>query len=252
VFGWLQVAGVAVLAGVLVPGMAAMAVFPALVGLAVAAAPVLDRACTSHLGSAAARRTLLGLAMAIVGLWVVIVVLGGGYLAAAVSYYRPLAIVLIGLGLATGTVALAAAGTGRTRWVVGALAAVAVGLKLAHWGYYVPEWNYRRSQGPWGRAIGQWVPPSWPIYTFHAWPADLAFYTGRSIRQLPHEKLMAFLPKDRPHFVLLLPSEFEHWPDDAPKLTKVRTFQDEWGRERILARTPGKLILPRPGDSEPE
>ena len=25
-----------------------------------------------------------------------------------------------------------------------------IGLKLAHWGYYVPEWNYRNSQGPWG------------------------------------------------------------------------------------------------------
>ena len=30
---------------------------------------------------------------------------------------------------------------------------MAVGLKLAAWGYYVPEWNYRQSQGPWARAI---------------------------------------------------------------------------------------------------
>ena len=38
------------------------------------------------------------------------------------------------------------------------LVLIAVGLKLAHWGYYVPEWNYRYSQGPWARAIAQWIP----------------------------------------------------------------------------------------------
>ena len=46
---------------------------------------------------------------------------------------------------------------GRSRWAIGAMMVVAIVLKVAHAGYYVPEWDYRLSQGPWGRAIGQWA-----------------------------------------------------------------------------------------------
>jgi hypothetical protein len=126
---------------------------------------------------------------------------------------------------------------------MGAVVAVAVGLKLFHWGVYVPEWNYRLSQGPWGRAIGQWVPPSWPIYTVHTWPADLAFATGHPVRQLPNEKSLLFEPQSRPLFVLLHPAEFDHWPAQAPPLMKVRDFQDQYGGSRVLARTRGEIRL---------
>jgi hypothetical protein len=119
------------------------------------------------------------------------------------------------------------------------VALVAVCLKVAHWGYYVPEWNYRRSQGPWGRAIGQWVPAQWPIYTTHAWPADLAFATGRPVRQLVDPKLLAYQPGKNAKFVLLLQSEFTHWPEGAPRIFEVASFQDERGDVRVLARTEG-------------
>src|SRR5205823_7679403 len=109
--------------------------------------------------------------------------------------------------------------------------------KVAHWGVYVPEWNYRCSQGPWGRAIGQWVPPRWPVFTMHEWREDLAFAIGRPVRPLPDPRSLEFQPKGRPHFVLLSRSEFDHWPDYAPRLLQVRTFQDERGDERVLART---------------
>ncbi len=66
---------------------------------------------------------------------------------------------------------------------------VAIALKLAHWGYYVPEMNYRTSAGPWGRAIGQWVPEKHPVYTLHAWPADLAYAINRPVRQLAGPQL---------------------------------------------------------------
>ena len=71
------------------------------------------------------------------------------------------------------------------------------GLKLAHWGYYAPEWNYRLSQGPWGRAIGQWLPRKWPLYTVHDWPPDLAFFIGRPVRQLPSPRFLELRPRPR-------------------------------------------------------
>ncbi|MBV8677885.1 MAG: hypothetical protein JO355_12055, partial [Planctomycetaceae bacterium] len=44
-----------------------------------------------------------------------------------------------------------------------------------------------------------------------------------------------------PRFVLLLASEFEHWPKDAPALIPVARFQDERGGTRVLARTEGEF-----------
>jgi hypothetical protein len=119
------------------------------------------------------------------------------------------------------------------------LTAVAISLKVAHWGYYIPEWNYRHGQGPWGRAIGQWVVPEWPIYTVHSWSAALAFATEHPVRQLRHPKSLGLQDGPSPRFVLLFDSEFEHWPPSAPPLVKVATFQDDRGSTRVLARTAG-------------
>jgi hypothetical protein len=44
--------------------------------------------------------------------------------------------------------------------------------------------------------------------------------------------------------VLLLESEFLHWPEHAPKVHKVAEFHDVFGGKRILARTQGKLVSP--------
>ena len=127
-----------------------------------------------------------------------------------------------------------------TRGAFLALAVVAVSLKVGHFGYYVPEWNYRLSQGPWGRAVGQWVPPRWPIYTVHSWNADLAFATRHAVHQLQSPQHLAYQPGEA-RYVLLLESEFVNWPEKGPALTKVSTFQDEYGSTRVLARTAGPL-----------
>lgn len=240
VFGWLQVAGAAALAGTLIPGLAAAARLPALAGLAVAAAACADRAWAGELAPAS-RRLVLVVGLNVATLWAALIVPGGSYLAMAIAYYRPIALGLVVLGIATSLAALGGALTGRPRWALGAVLAVAVGLKVAHAGIYVPESNYRLSQGPWGRAIGQWVPPKWPIYTLHPWPVSLAFATGHPVRQIVDERLLSDLPGPRPQFVLLQPEEFEHWRPSAPKLIKVRTFQDEAGRPRVLARTEGEF-----------
>ncbi len=246
VVGWLQVTGASLLAGTVIPGLATAARLPALAGLAVAAAACGDRLWSGPV-SPAARRAAAAMAAAVVACWVAIVLAGGAWLAVAVAYYRGLAILLIALAVPTAWLAVAAITRSEPRRAIVALAMVAACLKLAHWGYYVPEWNYRRSQGPWGRAIGQWVPPHWTIHTIHAWPTDLAFAARRPFRQLASPQHLGFLDRSRPLFVLLLDSEFEHWPKEAPPLTRVAAFQDERGRGRILARTEGRFPWNRTG-----
>jgi|GEM_PF-1028561 len=136
--------------------------------------------------------------------------------------------------------------SGSTRGVVVAWILLAALLKTTHWGYAVPEWNYRVSAGPWGRAIGQWVPPLWPIHTlgssFNAWPADLLFAAGHPIKQLTEPRMLGLQPGSEPKFILLHPEEFRHWPANAPPLREVFSFRDPMSLEvaRVLARTEGQ------------
>ena len=236
--GWFQVAVASLVVGTVVPGLAAAARMPAVAGLAVIAAACVHRVWVGPVAPAV-RRGFLALTGSVVGFWLVVVNGAGIFLASAVPYYRGLAIVLIGLSLLIGLVCLVALFRGDVRRGLLVLTAVAVCLKVAHWGYYVPEWNYRHGQGPWGRAIGQWVVPEWPIYTVHSWPRALAFATEHPFRQLRHPKSLAFQDGPSPRFVLLFDSEFEHWPTAAPPLIKVATFQDDRGSTRVLARTAG-------------
>lgn len=238
VMGWLQVSGAAILAGTLIPGLAQAARLPAIAGLAIAAAAVLDRAWVGGLPNGP-RRAFLAASTTIVAFWAIV---GGpiwAYLIMAIGYYRTISIALLIVGWCLLLAGVLSAASGRPRWAVGALAGVALALKLAHAGIYVPEWDYRMSQGPWGRAIGQWAPPRWPIYTLHDWPADLAFATGHPIRQLVDERQLSDVKSPGPHYVLLLPEEFAHWRPDAPKLVKSRKFLDQHGQGRILAWTEG-------------
>jgi hypothetical protein len=243
VIGWLQIAGVAALAGTLVPGLAPSARIVILAGLAVAAAAGVEYAVFGAGVGRVARRTWLGVALGVGIVGALGMVPLGGYLAAAVPYYRQVAIVLCAVGLVVPAVALGAAWTGRPGLALAAMVTLAVALKMGHYAFYVPEWNYRLGQGPWGRAIGQWVPPNWPLYVVHAWPDDLLFHTERPVRQLAAPPVLDYKPKDRPHFVLLLEAEFDHWPKSAPPLMKVRSFVDERGSVRVLARTMGELRL---------
>lgn len=242
VVGWLQLVAVALLAGTLIPGMATPARMVALAGLAVAAAAAFDRVWSAPLGNAP-RRVFLGIGLAVVLAWASIAVGLGGYLAVAVSYYRPLGAVLAVAGYVLAVAAVCGAIQGRPRWVLGSLVAVAVCLKVAHWGIYVPEWNYRVGQGPWGRAIGQWVLPNRPIYTFTPWPHHLMFHTGRPVRLLPSERALNHRDLSTPQYVLLHEAEYDHWPSSAPPIVKVRALHDERGRVRVLARTAGDLNI---------
>lgn len=247
VVGWAKVAGACLIAGSVIPGLATAALIPALAGLAVVAAASWDRlwADQDEMPAAVRNRTLLITGLVVLA-WAFLAVGGGGYVAFAVAYYRAILVVVAVLGIAAVGLFAHAVATGDTRWALGAMVAVTISLKLAHWGYYAPESNYRVGQGPWGRAIGQWVPRRFPIYVTHTWPADLAFSTGRRVQQLAHPRMLSYQPGGQARFVLLLESEYTHWPEDCAKLIKVAEFHDELDSIRILARTEGKNPLEMP------
>jgi len=251
VIGWLQVAGASLILGTIVPGLASAALGPALAGLAVVAGACWDRIWESEATLAPGpRRWAIGLALGLSGTWLAVVLGWGGYVGFAIAYYRSTMIGAALVSLAGFLMALRAARLGRARWALGAVVAVSVALKLVHWGYYIPEWNYRVGAGPWGRAIGQWVPERHPIYVLHAWPADLAYAINRPVRQLANPRHLDFQPGQGSKFVLLQDSEYAeylHWSDGWPRLLKVAEFQDELGlSRRILTRTDAPLMIERP------
>ena len=239
VVGWMQVAGACLIAGTIVPGLALAAKVPALAGLAVASGAMFDRLMHGA-ASSAGRKWIAFATLGLALIWLMLATFAGGYLAVAVSYYRVLAVEVIIASVIVAGFAGFSAAKRDLRGSLFVLAALAILIKVAHTGYYVPEWNYRRSQGPWGRAIGQWVLPRWPIYTTHAWAPDLAFAIARPVRHLKSAHHLAYQP-GQAKFLLLLESEFEHWPENAPKLEKVASMLDEYGVTRIVARTAGEL-----------
>ena len=251
VVGWLQVAGASLIVGTVIPGLASAAMMPALAGLAVVSACCWDRiwAGSGDLPQSV-RRWAIGLALAIAGLWLLIVLAFGGSVGFAVAYYRSTLIGVGALSLVGFLLALHAARLGQARWALGGIVVVSIALKLAHWGYYVPEWNYRNGAGPWGRAIGQWVPEKHPVYVLHSWPADLAFAMGRPVRQLPSPNNFDLLPDKNSKFVLLQDSEYAEylsWGAGWPKLLKVAQFEDQEGLgHRYLMRTDAPLVVERP------
>jgi hypothetical protein len=241
VFDWLKVAVVGLLAGSVVPGMSGPGSFLIFGGLVIAVSPILDAAWR---GALPRKLGWIVLALVtVVGVYAAArAVVTGSNMALAQPYYRGVGLLVIGVGTAIGLAAVDGAWTRSTRRVLRTLLLVMVFVKLIHVGFHQPETSYRFGKGAWGRAIGQHVPPKWPIYVFHSVDPALAFATERPIRQLRAEIFLKAQPGDGPKFVLLAESEFEHWPEDAPKIQKVRAFQDEHGGTRVLARTEGKMV----------
>jgi len=241
--GWVQASLACVVAGTIVPGLAQAARVPVLAGLLMTAGLGLDAAWSRGLTQKAGR-ACLGVTLGLLLVWLMCVMYGSYVSLLVFPYYRPVGIAVLLLSLPAFVLGWLSMESGNTRRAMVALALLALCVKLVHWGYYVPEWNYRHGQGPWGRAIGQWVLPNWPLYTFHDWPADLALATSRPVRQLRTPQHLAYPVTSEAHHVLLQESEFENWPATAPRLIKVTTFQDNHGETRVLARTEGVLLTP--------
>jgi hypothetical protein len=241
--GWIQVALACLIMGTIVPGLAQAARVPALAGILMIASSGLDAAWSGAL-STSARRLFFALTFGLLAVWLITLLYGGYVWTLVLPYYRPLGIAVLLLGIIVLGLGWSAAEKHNTRRAMVALSILTISIKLVHWGYYVPEWNYRHGQGPWGRAIGQWLMPNWTLHTFHEWPADLAFAIGRPVRKLRSEDHLAYPAGPEARHVLLGESEFDHWPEHAPRIQKVATFHDQVGSRRILARTDGILITP--------
>lgn len=242
---WARIGLAALVCGTVVPGVASAASLPALMGLLVASASALEAAWSGRL-STPARRWFLGLVVAMTAGWLFITLYGTFVLTIVFTYYRPIGVVFGIGGLIVSAIVWRAVETSSLRRGVAAMLVMTACLKLAQAGFYVPEWNYRYGQGPWGRAIGQWLLPHWTLYTQHEWPEDLAWAIGRPVRLLSSPQHLAFPENGESRHVLLLESEYQNWPPSAPKLVKVASFEPPtpFASRRILARTEGTLTTP--------
>jgi hypothetical protein len=241
--GWLQVGLASLIAGTLIPGFAAACQVLGVASFCVVAAACLESGWTRSV-SGWARSAFFVLFSGVIGLWLVVMFYATYIWCLNLPYYRTLGIFMGILLLVVTYLGWSSLERRDCRRGLLTLIVVAAALKLAHWGYYVPEWNYRFSQGPWARAIAQWVPRRWTLYTLHDWPPDLAFFTKRRVRQLQSPYDLEYEPGDGSKYVVLLPAEYENWPATAPPVNLVARFEDQYAGERILARTPG--LLPPP------
>jgi hypothetical protein len=237
VLGWVRILVVLTILGTLIPGFANAVRIPAIAALAVISAASLAAVAIS--ANRKAQSTFRAIALVIALPVAVVATPLLIHVALAIAYYRPIAILLACTTAAAGVAVLASILLWQPRHSIAALVLVAFALKGAHAGIFAPEWNYRVGQGPWGRAIGQWIPPRASLHTLVRWPDDLAFYMGRNVRLLRDATFLADSPESpsRPHYVLLTESEFSNWPEYAPRLVVVREFPDYISGVRVLART---------------
>jgi hypothetical protein len=241
--GWWTVAGLCFFAGTVLPQFGKSALLPIVAGCAVGMGHVWATALARRSETEAGfERLWLKLATGAFVLATFLAIPLLAYVSVTIPYYRGIATVAIVIVIAAAIVyASGLASRDMRRVAIGFMMACLVA-KIAHTSIVVPEWNYRRGQGPWGRAVGQWVPEGWPIYTLHGWPADFAFATGHNFRQITHPRFLpdaAKAPDERPSFILLHPADFEHWPKTAPPITKMFEFHDHSGQRvsKVLART---------------
>ena len=186
----------------------------------------------------------------VTGLWLCVMIYGAYLWCLTLPYYRTLGVMMSLLVLAVAFLAWSALVTGNSRRGLVTLFVIAVGLKLVHWGYYVPEWNYRHSQGPWACDSLSGCPQRWTLYTFHDWPPDLVFFTKRRVRQLRSPHYLEYQPGPESKYVLLQPSDWKTGPGPLRRSPWSRSFRINRRTERVLARTAG--TLPRASDRSPK
>ena len=248
---WAQVGLVASLLGVFVPGMAPVAWFLLAASVAVTATGVTRSFLTSSRVGPRMTRLIFGVAIMANLLWAALALPRLVFVAASMGYYQELAVISGLLTAFAVAFALVGAWEGRRRWCVASFVGLTFAIKVAHAGIYVPEREYRIGQGPWAHAVGQWVPPRFPIYTVHTWPADFAFDLCRPVKQLVAAQWLGLVDTPHPRHVLLLKAEFDHWPADAPAIEKIREFEDERGGVRVLAKTTGQPVPWNPAPEAP-
>ena len=146
VFGWLQVGIACLIAGTIVPGLSQASRVVALAGLSVVVAACLESVWTRKLTGPTFQTFFIAFS-GIVVVWLTVMIYGCYLWTLTMPFYRPLGVVMTLMAVGVAILAWSSLETGNTRRGLATLFVMAVGLKLASWGYYVPEWNYRDSQG---------------------------------------------------------------------------------------------------------
>lgn len=241
---WWTVAALCLFVGTILPQFTRSALIPVIAGFSVVAghiwATVWAENQVKNLGLAG--KWIVGSSALFIAAVTIVAVPFGIFISMAIPYYRWVSLVWVGLTITASLLFVQATVQHNSRRLCASLFVLLISIKLAHASIYVPEWNYRRSQGPWGRAVGQWVPHTWPIYTLHGWQTDFAFATGHNFRQITAPRFLPGVDQTtdgRPSFILLHPAEFARWPEFAPPIHKVFEFHDNSGGgvARVLART---------------
>jgi hypothetical protein len=240
---WWTVAAMCLFAGTILPQFASAALLPIVAGSAVASghawSAVLARRNEREAGF---ERLWVKIASVLIVSLSVLSIPALVYISLTIPYYRTASLFAIFIASLAAISCVSGMYSRDIRRFAAGFVLACVTVKIAHASIYVPEWNYRRGQGPWGRAVGQWVPEGWPIYALNGWSADFAFATGHNFRQITHPRFLpdpANTPDGRPSFILLHPADFEHWPKTAPPLIKIFEFHDHSGPRvsKVLART---------------
>ena len=174
VFGWLQVAGASLVVGTFVPGVSQAARMVALAGLLIGTAASLGPAWARVLAPIPRRAFFCGFAC-LLGLWLIVMIYHSYVWNLAMPFYRPLGIAMSIMTIGAALLGWSALLSGNSRRGIVTLAIIAVALKFVHWGYYVPELDYRESQGPWGARSASGYPKGGPFTPFtiglRTWPS---------------------------------------------------------------------------------
>ena len=147
--GWFQTGIASLIAGSVVPGLANPARMIVLAAIAIGAAAGLD-ALRRQVLSRPAVSAFFAFFSIVIGLWLCAMMYGSYICTLCLAYYRVLGVAMIILSMTVAGFYWLALASRNTRIAVAALILAAVGLKLAYWGYYVPEWNYREQPGSLG------------------------------------------------------------------------------------------------------
>ena len=162
--GWFQVAIASLIAGSAVPGLADPARVIVLAGVAIAAAAGLDSAQgrADPVGDprilCPLRRRNRTVALRH-DIWLVCLELVSGLLPRPRNRHDS-------SDSGGGCVCWLALAKGNAATALATLVLIAVGIKFVYWGYYVPEWNYRYSQGPWRAQLLNGFPANGPFTRF--------------------------------------------------------------------------------------
>src|SRR5262249_14265116 len=131
---WFVVAVASLIAGSCLPGLSSVARLVVLTGLLIVTTLCLEMAWARTMTGSSRHAFFIAFGC-VLGSWLAVMLYGSYVWNLAMPYYRPLGIVMIILAIGAGILGMSALETRNSRRGFVTLIVIAVGLKLAHWGY---------------------------------------------------------------------------------------------------------------------